>query len=100
MSICSRHLPRAQQDQRPKEANVTDRERYTGFAAELSTPLSVLYSVVEDAKRYADYLEGDAQGIYDQELADFLAELRNETDRRAKRAEVLLAQRLADGGIH
>jgi len=79
---------------------VTDRKRYTGSAAELSTPLSVLYSVVEDTKGYADYLEGDAQGIYDQELADFLAELRNETDRRAKRAEVLLAQRLADGGIH
>jgi len=79
---------------------VTDRERYTGSAAELSTPLSVLYSVVEDTKGYADYLEGDAQGIYDQELTDFLAELRNETDRRAKRAEVLLAQRLADGGIH
>jgi hypothetical protein len=78
---------------------VTDRERYTGSAAELSTPLSVLYSVVEDAKRYADYLERDAQGIYDQELADFLAELRNETDRRAERAEVLLAQRLADGGV-
>ena len=50
MSMCSWHLPRAQQDQRPKEANVTDRERYTGSAAELSTPLSVLYSVVEDAK--------------------------------------------------
>jgi hypothetical protein len=100
MSMCSLHLPRAQQDQRPKEANVTDRERYTGSAAELSTPLSVLYSVVEDTKGYADYLEGDAQGIYDQELTDFLAELRNETDRRAKRAEVLLAQRLADGGIH
>ena len=79
---------------------MTDRELYTGSAAELSTPLSVLYGVVEDAKRYADYLEGDAQGIYDQELADFLAELRNETNRRAKRAEVLLAQRLADGGIH
>ena len=100
MSMCSWHLPRAQQDQRPKEANVTDRERSTGSAAELSTPLSVLYSVVEDAKRYADDLEGDAQGIYDQELADFLAELRNETDRRAERAEVLLAQRLADGGVH
>ena len=80
---------------------MTDRERYTGSAAEPSTPLGVLYSVVEDAKRYADYLEGeDAQGIYDQELADFLAELRNETHRRAERAEVLLAQRLADGGVH
>ena len=59
----------------------------------------MLYSVVEDTKRYADYLEGDAQGLYDQELADFLAELRNETDRRAERAEVLLAQRLAAGGV-
>jgi hypothetical protein len=79
---------------------VTNRERYTESAAELSTPLSVLYSVVEDAQRYADYLEENAQGIYDQEPADFLAELRKETGRRAKRAKVLLAQRLADGGVH
>jgi hypothetical protein len=78
---------------------VTDRERYTESAAGFSTPLSVLYSVVEDAQRYADYLEENAQRIYDQELADFLGELRNETGRRAKRAEELLAQRLADGGV-
>jgi hypothetical protein len=78
----------------------TNRERYTESADGLSTPLSVLYSVVEDAQRYADYLEENAQGIYDQELADFLGELRDETGRRAKRAEELLAQRLADGGVH
>jgi hypothetical protein len=61
----------------------------------------VLYSsVVEEAQRYADYLEENTQGIYDQELADLLAELRNETGRRAKRAELLLAQRLANGGVH
>jgi F0F1-type ATP synthase membrane subunit b/b' len=79
---------------------VTNRQHYTESAAELSTPLSVLYSVVEDAQRYADYLKENAQGIYDQELADFLDELRDETNRRAKRAEELLAQRLADGGVH
>jgi vancomycin resistance protein YoaR len=90
----------AQKDHRPKEAKVTNRQRYTESAAELSTPLSVLYSVVEDAQRYADYLKENAQGIYDQELADFLDELRDETNRRAKRAEELLAQRLADGGVH
>jgi hypothetical protein len=100
MAMCSLHTPRARQDHRLKEANVTNRQRYTESAAELSTPLSVLYSVVEDAQRYADYLEENAQGIYDQELADFLGELRDETGRRAKRAEELLAQRLADGGVH
>ena len=52
-----------------------------------------------DAQRYGDYLEKNAQGIYDHELADFLLELRDETNRRAKRAEALLAQRLADGGV-
>jgi hypothetical protein len=78
---------------------MTDRDHFTQSATELLTPLSVLYSVVEDAQRYEDYLEEDAQGIYDHELADFLLELRDETSRRAKRAEELLAQRLADGGV-
>jgi hypothetical protein len=68
--------------------------------AVLPTPLSVLYSVVDEAQQYKDYLEENAQGIYDHELADFLFELRDETGRRAKRAEDLLAQRLADGGVH
>ena len=79
---------------------MTNRERYTESADELSTPLGVLYSVVEDAQSYKDYLEENAQGIYDQELAEFLFELRDETSRRAKLAEDLLAQRLADGGVH
>jgi hypothetical protein len=101
MAMCNSHIQRTRQDHRPKEANVTDRQRYTTESADgLSTPLSVLYSVVEDAQRYADYLEENSQGIYDQELADFLGELRDETGRRAKRAEELLAQRLADGGVH
>ena len=78
---------------------MSDRDRFTEFATELPTPLSVLYSVVEDAEKYGDHLEEDAQGIYDHELADFLLELRDETSRRAKRAEALLGQRLADGGV-
>jgi signal transduction histidine kinase len=79
---------------------MTDRDHFSESATELPTPLSVLYSVVEDAQRYEGYLKDNAQGIYDQELADFLGELRDETNRRAKRAEDLLAQRLADGGVH
>jgi hypothetical protein len=78
---------------------MTDRNHTTESVTELPTPLSVLYSVVEDAQRYKDFLEENDQGIYDHELADFLFELRDETGRRAKRAEGLLAQRLADGGV-
>ena len=78
---------------------MTDRNHPTESATELPTPLSVLYSVVEDAKRYDAYLEKTPQGSYDHELADFLLELREETGRRGKRAEDLLAQRLADGGV-
>jgi hypothetical protein len=79
---------------------MTNRDHFLESASELPTPLSVLYSVVEDAKRYKDYLKENAQGIYDHELSDFLSELRDETSTRAKRAEDLLAQRLADGGVH
>jgi hypothetical protein len=78
---------------------MADRDHFTRPAPERPTPLSVLYSVVDDAKRYSDYLEANAQGIHDHELADFLVELRDETGKRAKRAEALLAQRLADGGV-
>jgi CRISPR/Cas system endoribonuclease Cas6 (RAMP superfamily) len=78
---------------------MADRDHFTESAPQLPTPLSVLYSVVDDAQRYNDYLEKNPQGNYDHELADFLLELRNETNRRAKRAEDLLAHRLADGGV-
>ncbi len=78
---------------------MADRGHSMESAPELPTPLSVLYNVVDDAQRYGDYLEENAQGIYDHELVDFLRELRDETSRRAKRAEALLAQRLADGGV-
>jgi hypothetical protein len=79
---------------------MTDRDRLTESPSKLPTPLSVLYSVVEDARRYEDYLKENAHGLYDQELSDFLFELRDETSTRGKLAEDLLAQRLADGGVH
>jgi hypothetical protein len=78
---------------------MADRDLFRESATELPTPLSVLYSVVEDAQRYDAYLEKNPRGHYDHELAEFLLELRDETGRRAKRAEDLLAQRLADGGV-
>ena len=79
---------------------MTDRNSSTESAAEPSTPLGVLHSIVEDARRCEGYLEENDRGIYDDELADFLSDLRDETSRRAKRAKELLAQRLADGGVH
>ena len=79
---------------------MTNRDRIADSASELPTPLSVLYSVVEDAQRSKDYLKENAQGLYDHELSDFLLELRDETGRWGKRAEELLAQRLANGGVH
>jgi hypothetical protein len=79
---------------------MNDCDHFTEPPTGWPTPLSVLYSVVEDAQRYEDYLEENSQGLYDRELTEFLLELRDETARRAKRAEDLLAQRLADGGVH
>jgi hypothetical protein len=62
------------------------------------TPFSVLYSVLEDAKKYEGYLQ-NTEPIHDQELAEFLDQLRDETRKMAEQAEALLAQRLADGGV-
>jgi hypothetical protein len=78
---------------------MTDDRRPTETEAESRTILAALYRILEDARRYEQYAEV-AQRAYDEELVDFLLELRDETSRRAKRAENLLAQRLADGGVH
>ena len=78
---------------------MTNRDRFRESTPELSSPLSVLFSVVEDAHRYEGYLNDNDQEIYDHELGEFLVDLRDETASRAKRAEELLAQRLADGGV-
>ncbi len=75
------------------------RNRFTDTGAEpRSTSLSVLYSLLEDAKKYEGYLQ-NAEPIHDQELAEFLDQLRDKARRAAEQAEALLAQRLADGGV-
>jgi hypothetical protein len=78
---------------------MTSPDRFTQTSPEpRSTPLSVLYSVLEDAKKYEDYLQ-NTEPIHDRELAEFLDQLREKTCRLAEQAEALLAQRLADGGV-
>ena len=78
---------------------MTSRDRYMETSPEpRSTPLSVLYSVLEDAKKYEGYLQ-NTEPIHDHEVAEFLDQLRDEIPRTAEQAEVLLAQRLADGGV-
>jgi hypothetical protein len=83
-----------------KESIMTNRDRLpeTTITEPRSTPLSVLYSVLEDAKKYEGYLQ-NTESIHDQELAEFLDRLRDKSQRAAEEAEALLAQRLADGGV-
>ena len=78
---------------------MTSQDRYAATNPEpRSTPLSVLYSVLEDAKKYEGYLQNTGP-IQDQELVEFLDQLRDKTRKAAEQAEALLAQRLADGRV-
>ena len=77
---------------------MTDRNSFTEPAAEPRVLLSLLYGVIEEAERYEERLQG-TERLHDRELAGFLRELRDETRKRADRAEELLAQRLANGGV-
>ena len=77
---------------------MTDRNSFTEPAAEPRALLGLLYGVMEEAARYEEDLRG-TERLNDRELADFLRELREETRNRAHRAESLLAQRLANGGV-
>lgn len=61
--------------------------------------LAALYRLLDEARRYEGYAE-DVGRAYDEELADFFREVREESRGRAERAGELLAQRLADGGVH
>jgi len=76
---------------------MTDDRRPTD--AESRATLAALYRILEDARRYQEYAEV-VQWAYDEELVDFFRELQEESRGRAERAEKLLAQRLADGGVH
>ena len=77
---------------------MTDRNGLTEPPAEPRALLGLLYGLIEEAERYEGCLQGTDR-IHDRELADFLRELGDETRRRADRAETLLAQRLANGGV-
>jgi hypothetical protein len=82
-----------------KELEMSIRDGFTETSPEpRSTPLSVLYGVLEDAKKYEDYLQ-NTEPFHDQEVAEFLEQLRDGSRRAVERAEALLAQRLADGGV-
>ncbi len=78
---------------------MTDDRRPADIDAEPQATLAALYRILEDARRYEEYADV-AQRAYDEELADFFWALREESRGRAERAEELLAQRLADGGVH
>jgi len=78
---------------------MTDDRRPADPDAESPTMLAALYRILEDARRYEEYAEV-AQRAYDEELVDFFGELREESRGVAERAGKLLAQRLADGGVH
>jgi len=82
-----------------QEGEMTDDRHPTDTEAEPQATLAALYRILEDARRYEEYAEV-AQRAYDEELADFFRELRKESRGRAERASELLAQRLADGGVH
>jgi hypothetical protein len=78
---------------------MTDDRRPADTEADPQATLAALYRILEDAQRYEEYAEV-AQWAYDEEIADFFRELREESRGRAERAQELLAQRLADGGVH
>jgi rubrerythrin len=78
---------------------MTDDRRPADTEAEPRAMLAALYRILEDARKYEEYAEV-AQRAYDEEIADFFRGLREESRGRAERARELLAQRLADGGVH
>ncbi len=78
---------------------MTDDRRPTKTETESRATLAALYRILEDARRYEEYAEG-VQWAYDEELVAFFRELREESRGRAEQVRELLAQRLADGGVH
>jgi hypothetical protein len=78
---------------------MTDDRHPAETEAKSQAILAALYRVLEDARRHEEYAEA-AQQAYDEELVDFFRELQEESRGLAERAGKLLAQRLADGGVH
>jgi hypothetical protein len=88
-----------EQDTKREGGRMTDDRRPDEGEAESRATLAALYRILEDARRYEEYADV-AQRAYDDELVDFFGELREESRGLAERAGKLLAQRLADGGVH
>ncbi len=55
--MCILHLPPDMASSSAGRRLMTDRDHFKEPATEMPTPLSVLYSVVDDARRYDAYLE-------------------------------------------
>jgi hypothetical protein len=71
-------------------------ERLTGTPDEHYNLVSVLYHSLKGAQIYSQYIQ-DAEQAGDDELADFLEEVRGEEQRRAERAKSLLVSRIGGG---
>ncbi len=65
----------------------------TGTPDETYALVSILYHALQGADTYADFLE-DAQAAGDDEVAEFVTQVREEEIRRAARAKELLVARL------
>jgi hypothetical protein len=72
-------------------------EQATGTPDEHYNLVSVLYHSLKGAQIYSQYIE-DAEEAGDNELADFLEDVREEEQRRAERAKALLMRRIGGGG--
>jgi hypothetical protein len=97
--VAFRYVPNAYNGERiteREEGTMTDDRRPVETATD---SLAALYRIVDDARSYQGYAEA-ARRAYDEELADFFREVREESRRRAERAGELLGQRLANGGVH
>jgi hypothetical protein len=73
-------------------------EQATGTPDEHYNLVSVLYHSLKGAQIYSQYIE-DAEEAGDNELADFLEDVREEEQRRAERAKGLLMRRLGGSGL-
>ncbi len=58
--------------------------------------VSIIYHALQGSQTYEQYVS-DAEASGDQELADFIRQVRDENTQRADRAKQLLAQRLQPG---
>ncbi len=58
--------------------------------------ISIAYHALQGAETYDQYIQ-DAQQAGDQELAQFLQQVKQENAQRANRAKELLAKQLAQG---